>query len=41
MKLFIYVGGMPFDGDTLHEIKNDKGETIKPAQSLGGSETMG
>jgi glycosyltransferase involved in cell wall biosynthesis/2-polyprenyl-3-methyl-5-hydroxy-6-metoxy-1,4-benzoquinol methylase len=41
MKIFFYVNGMPFDGDTLHEIKNDKGETIKPAQSLGGSETMG
>lgn len=41
MKFILYVAGMPFDGNTLKEIRDDSGALVKSAQSLGGSETMG
>ena len=41
MKIFMYVNGMPFDGLTLTEVRDEKGNITKPAESLGGSETMG
>ena len=42
MKILMYVAGMPFDGNTLREVRDEKtGQILKPSQSLGGSETMG